>query len=52
VKAWLYGDRILMTWETKEREKRTEQLMQAATSQYSKDPDEEDTPEEQTKNGI
>ncbi len=31
----------------KEREKRTEQLMQAATSQYGKDPYEGDTPEEQ-----
>src|SRR5437868_13522827 len=31
----------------KEREKRTEQLMQAATGQYGKDPYEEDTPEEQ-----
>ena len=36
----------------KEREKRTEQLMQAATSQYGKDPYEEDTPEEQAENAI
>lgn len=34
------------------REKRTEQLMQAATGQYGKDPYEEDAPEEQPQNGI
>jgi len=36
----------------KEREKRTEYLMQVATGQYGKDPYEEDTTEEQPKNGI
>jgi hypothetical protein len=36
----------------KEREKRTEHLMQVATGQYGKDPYAENTPEEQPKNGI
>jgi hypothetical protein len=36
----------------KEREKRTEYLMQVATGQYGKDPYAEDTTEEQPKNGI
>ena len=36
----------------KEREKRTEYLMQVATGQYGKDPYAEDTTEEQHKNGI
>ena len=36
----------------KEREKRTEYLMQVATGQYGKDPYAEDTTEEQPRNGI
>jgi hypothetical protein len=36
----------------KEREKRTEYLMQVATGQYGKDPYAEDTTEEQPSNGI
>ena len=36
----------------KEREKRTEHLMQVATGQYGKDPYAEDTPEKQPENGI
>jgi hypothetical protein len=36
----------------KEREKRTEYLMQVATGQYGKDPYAEDTTEEQPRSGI